>query len=113
MAEFLQLFILVPITGFIITLFLPKKKEGIISSIALSTIGIHLVGGLSFVLFWILNGSAVLDIKHATLYKTGNVEIFIDFFFDWNTVVFALIGSLLTLLVMVFSRYYMHRDAGF
>jgi len=113
MSEFLQLFILVPLLGFTISVFLPKKKERIISSIAFSTAGINLVGIFSFIFFWILNGSSVLDIKHATLYKTGDVEIFIDFFFDWTTAVFALIGSLLTLFVIIFSKYYMHRDGGF
>ncbi|HEU5292373.1 MAG TPA: proton-conducting transporter membrane subunit [Cyclobacteriaceae bacterium] len=113
MAEFLQSFIWVSLAGFTISLFLPRKNEGAISYISFSTVGIHLAGILSFIFLWILNGSSTLDIKHTTLYKTGNVEIFIDFLFDSTTAVFALIGSLLTLLVLVFSRYYMHRDGGF
>jgi NADH-quinone oxidoreductase subunit L len=74
---------------------------------------LHLVGLILFIVFWAIGENPILDIKHLVLFKAGEVEIFIDFYFDKVTAVFALIGSLLTLLVGIFSRYYLHREKGF
>lgn len=113
MSTLLQLFIWLPIIGFLFTLLIPRKKENVISGIAISTVAIHLAGILVFVVMWITNAFPTLDAKHLLLFKSGNIEIFINFYFDSVTAVFCLAGSLIALLVSIFSRYYMHREAGF
>ena len=113
MSELLQLFIWIPLVGFLISLFIPRKKESILSAIAISSVGIHLTGILILVMFWLMNNYPTLNIKHIVLFKTRNIEIFIDFYFDKITAVFAVVGSLLVFLVAVFSRYYLHREEGF
>lgn len=113
MEQFLQLFILVPLAGFFVSLFIPPKRESIISAIVLSTVVIHMIGVLVFTVFWLMNNHPVLDIKHQVLFKAQDFEIFIDFYFDKITAVFAFIGAVLTFLITIFSRYYMHRDEGF
>ena len=113
MEKLLQLYILVPLIAFIISLGIPRKKETLLSTIAIGSVGIHLLGVLAFIVFWIANSAGILDFKHLTLYQNHNIDIFIDFYFDKTTAVFALVGSALTLLVAIFSRYYMHRDEGF
>ncbi len=55
----------------------------------------------------------VLDLKHFVFFKENNIEIFLDFYFDWYTAIFALTGSLITFLVVIFSKYYLHRDEGY
>ncbi|MCE9538859.1 MAG: hypothetical protein K8R85_06535, partial [Bacteroidetes bacterium] len=113
MSQLLQLFIWIPFFGFIISMLIPRKKESVISSIAISTIGIHLIGILILVAIWLMNDSPTLDIKHIVLFETEDIEIFIDFFFDKITAVFTVVGSVLTFLITVFSRYYLHREEGF
>jgi NADH-quinone oxidoreductase subunit L len=113
MSQLLQLFIWLPISGFLFSLLIPRKKETVISGIAIATAGIHLAGILVFTAYWLLNGYPVLDIKHIVLFHSGDIEIFIDFYFDKVTAVFAIAGSLLAFVVMVFSRFYMHREEGF
>jgi NADH-quinone oxidoreductase subunit L len=113
MENLLQLFILVPFLAFIISLLLSPKKEIFISSLAIGTVGVHLLGVLVFIGLWATNGFPTLDIRHISLYKTDEIDIFINFYFDKITAIFALIGSILTLLVAIFSRFYMHRDEGF
>jgi formate hydrogenlyase subunit 3/multisubunit Na+/H+ antiporter MnhD subunit len=54
-----------------------------------------------------------LDVKHIVFFKTADIEIFIDFYFDKVTAVYALVGSAITFMVTIFSRYYLHRDEGF
>ncbi|MEO5603413.1 MAG: proton-conducting transporter membrane subunit [Cyclobacteriaceae bacterium] len=113
MSFFLQLFLWIPIIGFLFSLLIPRKKETIISGIAISTTAIHLGGILTFFVLWLLNASPILDAKHFLFFKSGNIEIFIDFYFDKVTAVFCMTGSLIAFLVTIFSRYYMHREGGF
>lgn len=113
MAQLLQLFLWIPLLGFLITLLIPRKKESIISGIAIFTSCIHLTGVLVLIVFWLIQNHPILDVKHVVLFKSGNIEIFIDFYFDRVTAVFCTVGSLIATLVSVFSRYYMHRDGGF
>jgi NADH-quinone oxidoreductase subunit L len=113
MEQLLQLFIIVPLLGFLVSLFFRNKDEKAISFVAIATMGIQFFGLIIFVLLWIRNGSPILNSKHFTFYKEGNIEIFIDLFFDKITAVFALVGSLITFMVAIFSRFYLHRDSGF
>jgi NADH-quinone oxidoreductase subunit L len=113
MEQLLQFFILLPIVGFTISLFFRDRNENAIAGTAIITMGFQLVGLLLFIITWFSNGSNILDIKHFTFYKEGNVEIFIDLFFDKITAVFAFVGTLITFLVAIFSRFYLHRDSGF
>jgi NADH:ubiquinone oxidoreductase subunit 5 (subunit L)/multisubunit Na+/H+ antiporter MnhA subunit len=113
MSEFLQLFIWLPLAGMIISLFIPKKRESLLSGLAISTTALHLAGILALITYWLANGYPVLDIKHAVLFRSGNIEIFIDFYFDKVTAMFCLVGSFVAFLVTIFSRYYMHREPGF
>lgn len=113
MEQILQLFIWLPLSAFLISLLLPKKKERIISILAIASIGLYLLGFIVFALYWIINNSPVLNAKHFVFFKKRDIEIFIDFYFDGLTLVYASVGVLLTLLVSIFSRYYMHREEGF
>lgn len=113
MVQLLQFFIWIPLIGFLFSFLLPRKKETLIFGVVISTIGLSLIGILSFLVFWIINKAPTLDIKHIVLFKADDIEIFIDFYFDQITAVFAMVGSLLIFLVSFFSRYYLHRDDGF
>lgn len=113
MSQILQFFIIIPLVGFLIGLFVPHKKENILSSITIGIVSIQLIGILSFIVWWLLNNYPTLNDKHLVLYQSIEFEFFTDFYFDKVTAVFALVGAILTFLVAVFSRYYLHREAGF
>lgn len=113
MSQLLQLFIWIPLFGFIISLMLPRKNERLISSVTIGTAGINLLGALSFVTYWFVNEHPVLDIKQFVFYQAHDIEIFLDFYFDKTTAVFVIVGAVLAFLVAVFSRFYIHRDGGF
>ena len=113
MEQALQLFILLPLVGFILSIFFSNRQEKIITIIAIGTIGIQLASLLTFTTLWIINGSDVLDYKHITFYKEESIEIFLEFYFDKITATFSLLGAFITLIVVIFSKYYLHRDSGF
>lgn len=109
----LQLFIWVPVLGFVATLLIPRKQEPLISGIAIAATGVQLGAVVAFITGWIREGMPVLDVKQLTLYQSPDFEFFIDFLFDKTTAVFALIGALITFLIAIFSRFYLHREEGF
>ena len=113
MSQLIQLFIWIPLVGFLLSLLIPGKKESAIAGIAMATTGIQILGLVVFISYWLLHNHAALDIKHFVFFKSEDIEIFIDFYFDKITAVFSLVGSLLTFLVAIFSKYYMHREEGF
>lgn len=113
MEYILQFFILIPLLGFIVSLFLKEKDETAVAGVSIVSVGIHFIGLLFFIGYWVIHDSPILNIRHLTFYKENNIEIFINFYFDKITAVFAIVGSSITFLVAVFSRYYLHRDSGF
>jgi len=113
MSQLLQLFIWVPLIGFLISTLLPKKKETNIAWVAIAISGIQLLGILIFIGYWLVNNFPILDIKHWVVFQSEDIEIFIDFYFDKTTAVFALVGAIIFFLVTLFSRFYLHREEGY
>ncbi|MDX2070822.1 MAG: proton-conducting transporter membrane subunit [Haliscomenobacter sp.] len=113
MSQMLQIFIFLPLLGFIAATLVPHKKEGVLAGIALAVLGIQSLGILSFISYWAYLGTPILDYKQWVLYKNPHFEFFTNYYFDQVSAVFAAMGAILTFLVVVFSKYYMHREQGF
>ena len=113
MQTLIQYFILLPLVGFIINIFLPRKNETLISKLSIYTVGIHLVGCVAFVGYWLLNNHPTIDFKDLIVFKSEGYEFFIDFCFDKITVVYMLVGSFLTFLVTIYCSFYLHREHGY
>jgi len=109
----LQLFILVPLLGFLAVLFIPKKDETLISWTAFTSVGIHMFGLQIFLVYWLYKGHPTINYKEIVLFTTNDYSFFIDFYFDKITAVYLFVGALLTFLVTIYSRYYMHREHGY
>jgi len=113
MNSILQFFILLPLLGFLVSLFIPGHKENFISKTAFGTVGLHMISFQIFLLYWLWNGHPTLNLKEITLFKTTGYEFFVDFYFDKITATYLFVGSLLTFLVTIYSRYYLHRETGY
>ncbi len=113
MTFLLQFFILLPILGFAISLIIPDKKEDLLSWGAFTTVGLHLLAATVFVVYWLLQGHETLNLKDIVIYQTTDYSFFIDFYFDKITMVYLMVGAILTFLVTIYSRYYMHREGGY
>jgi NADH-quinone oxidoreductase subunit L len=109
----LPLFVLIPMLGFLISLAVPGKQESTLSRIAYYAAGAQFFLLLGFSVLWILQGAPALNVKEVVLYRSTNYEFFIDFFFDRITAVYLLVGSMLTFMITIYSRYYMHREEGY
>jgi len=113
MTQTLELFILIPFLGFVLSLFIPAKKEGRISKIVFGTVGIHLAGFQVFLVYWLWHGYPTLNLKEFVLFKSLDYEFLIDFYFDKITATYLFVGSVLTFMVTIYSRYYLHRETGY
>ena len=113
MESLLQFFIIVPILGFAVSLLIPEKKENSISWAAFVTVGSHFAAAMVFMAYWFFVGRPTLNLKEIVLYNTVGYEFLVDFYFDKITATYLLVGSLLTFLVTVYSRYYLHRESGY
>ena len=113
MENILQLFVLLPLVGYLITLLIPRKNERALSIVSIFTVGLHMVGFLAFALYWLLTGQATLNFNFLELYQTEEFSFFLDFYFDQVSCAYMAVASILTFLVTIFSRYYLHRDPGF
>jgi NADH:ubiquinone oxidoreductase subunit 5 (subunit L)/multisubunit Na+/H+ antiporter MnhA subunit len=113
MESYIHYFLLIPLIGFFISLLLPSKNESLISWSVFITVGLQLHAALIFFGVWLWNGHPRINLKEVVILKTSHYEFFIDLYFDKATAVFLLVGALLTFLVTIYSRYYLHREAGY
>jgi NADH:ubiquinone oxidoreductase subunit 5 (subunit L)/multisubunit Na+/H+ antiporter MnhA subunit len=113
MNQFLQIFIGLPLLGFVISLLVPEKKESFISWLSFTTVFSQFVLALIFTGIWVYNGSEPLNLNEITLLKTETYEFFIDFYFDRISAVYLIIGAMLTAMITTYSRYYLHREKGY
>ncbi|MBU6342739.1 MAG: hypothetical protein KGS48_14690, partial [Bacteroidetes bacterium] len=113
MEQILQIFVLLPLLGYLISLLIPGKKEKWLSLASITTLAMHMGGFFAFALFWMVEGQPKLNYLFLELYQTEEFSFFIDFYFDRVTAAYMAVASVLTFLVAIFSRYYLHRDPGF
>lgn len=113
MTKFLDYFILIPFLGFLISLVVPRKKEDLLSWLSFSTVGVHFFVFQCFLVYWLWIGMPTIDLKDIVLFRSTGYEFYIDFMFDRVTAVYVFVGSFLTFLVTLYSRYYLHREEGY
>lgn len=114
MNQILQIFILIPLGGFILSLLIPQRNESKISYVAITTAAANLAGITIFIIYWLMHDHPILDVKQLLFYRSSQgFEIMLDFFFDTITAVYAFIGAFLMCCISIFSKYYLHRDEGF
>lgn len=109
----LPVFILVPALGFLVSLVIPRGAELALSRAAFLTAGAVVVWGAGYSLAWALRGFPVLTVKELVIYRSPGYEFFIDLYFDRITAAYLFMGAVLTFLITIYSRYYLHREQGF
>jgi NADH-quinone oxidoreductase subunit L len=109
----LNLLVIIPAAGFAASLIIPVNREKLIAGIAYCTIGLHVAVFFLFSGMWVINGFPIVDLKEWVIFRTTGYEFFIDFTFDKITATYAFVGSVLTFLVTVYSKTYLHREKGF
>lgn len=110
---FIHFFILLPFVSFLLSLFIPKKKENALSILAYTSVGLQLLVSIFFTYQWASHGFQEINLKEFSVYQNGTYDFYLDFYFDKLTMVYLLLGSSLTFLITIYSRYYLHREEGY
>lgn len=106
-------FILIPFLGLVLSLLVPERNEMLMSRIAFYTAGVSFISFIVFASWWLINGHPSINIKELAIYRTEAYEFVVDFYFDKITAVYLFIGAMLTFMITVYSRYYLHREKGY
>lgn len=109
----LPLLVLVPILGFIGSTLVPMRWERTIFYLAISTIVVELGLLLTWGYQWIAAGAQPVLSSPLSLYTTSNYNLSLIFYFDRLGAVFMGVTTITTILIFIFSKYYMHREQGF
>lgn len=113
MNSLIGILVLTPVSGFLISLLVPGKNERALSFVTFLFSGLHLLLSLIFVVLWMIGGIRPINVKEFIIYQGHDYEFFIDLYFDHITAVYLIVGGLLSFLISVYSRYYMHREEGY
>ncbi len=113
MEQLINLFILLPLVGFILSLVFPRRNENMLSWVSFTTVGIQLFAALIFIVVWMFYGGNVIDLKEFSIFQARGYDFYIDFYFDRITLTYLMIGAMLTFIITVYSRYYLHREEGY
>jgi NADH-quinone oxidoreductase subunit L len=109
----LHFFIWLPLAAFLLSILLPSRAENLISGTSFVTMGLHFILSQLFIVYWLFMGAEPITNKEFVLFKGPEYEFFLDFYFDRITATYLAVGSLLTFLVTIYSRYYLHREEGY
>lgn len=109
----LQIFILIPFVGFLLSLLIPENKESFLSWLAVTVIGLQLILSSCFTILWLIKGRVPVGFDSFSLYQTNGYSFFLSFYFDKISAIYLLVGGILVSLVTRFSRYYLHREPGY
>lgn len=110
---YMQFFLWLPLASYILSLIPSKNHEKTISWGTFTSVLLHLTLAVVFLAIWGFSGFENLSHREWVLYHTDGYMFYIDFFFDRTTATFLIMGSFLTSLVTVYSRYYLHRESGY
>lgn len=113
MSQFLLYFIVVPTIGLLISILPGKTSEKKLYFASLATLWVYFAGLIFATVYFFATGRPSLYTEILTYYEKGHSHLSFDLYFDWLTMVYAWVSVILSLLVVRFSRYYLHRDKGY
>ncbi|HMH70420.1 MAG TPA: proton-conducting transporter membrane subunit [Candidatus Saccharimonadales bacterium] len=111
--QLLTMLVLIPILGFVGCILAPRKWERTIFGVAITAILLELAAFLIFGYQWLSTGASPVFTSIGSLYASHSYTFNLDFYFDKIGAVFLGMAIIMTTLIFVFSKYYLHREQGF
>lgn len=113
MDELIKYLPFIPFVGLILAFLPENKNENLIFRITIVSILLHFLGILILVTEMARLNSHFITSHGWEIYTSGTSDFSIKFFLDRYGAVYSLISAVITLLVCMFSKYYIHREKGF
>lgn len=111
--QLLPTLLLIPALGFIGCILMSGKWERTIFSIAVTTILLEFFLFLMLGYQWLSTGTSSVLASIGSLYIGHSYTFNLDFYFDTLAAVFLGMAVVMTALIFIFSKYYLHREQGF
>lgn len=105
--------ILITAVTFVVSLLIDERKEFFLSRLVFSNVFANTILIISAFFVWAFSRFPSFNIYVFSLLENQNDVFSINFIWDVNTFVFLFTGNAITLLIVHFSRYYMHREDGY
>ncbi len=109
----LPVFVLWPLAGFLLSMFLNRKAERGLSFLSAFIVGMQALMVFVYCLLWLFDNHSTVFLEGPFIYQSTHYFFRLDFYFDKITATYAAVGAGLSFLVVVYSRYYMHREEGY
>lgn len=113
LSQLLIILLLIPMLGLVGCLLMPRKWERTIFSIATTAILLELATFFFFGYQWLAVGASSVSASLGSLYASPSYTFKLDFHFDVISAVFLGTAIIMSALIFVFSKYYLHREQGF
>lgn len=111
--QLLATLLVIPVLGFIGCIFMSQKWERAIFSIATAAILLELVVLAVLGYQWLSTGAAPVLLNLGSLFTSAHYTFSLNLYFDTVAIVFLGAAVIMTALIFIFSKYYLHREQGF
>ncbi|MBL7942793.1 MAG: hypothetical protein JNM00_08510, partial [Flavobacteriales bacterium] len=109
----LALQVLIPLFGSVGVQLVRDRNEKTLARIAVGSLVCYSIISFITCLLWIFNGGGQMGSTLFAIYTDELMQIDIELKFDIFAMVFSVLGGVIAFMVLIYSRYYMHRDQGF
>lgn len=113
MPSLLSFFTISPLVALLISLLLPRAREKEIAAIAIAGVTLNFLLYIVLFYMWGKSGFGAIAGQGFMLFSSAHYTFALDFYFDAISSVFYGVTCIMTIVIMMFSKYYMHRDQGY
>ena len=113
MSQLLPILLIAPLAALVIGFFYSNEQERPIFWTVTAGVAINYVTLLVLAVLWLQNGMGQVFYKGPVLYHSKETEFAINLFVDGYSLVYMLVATFLTGVILRFSKYYVHREKGY
>lgn len=109
----LILLLALPFVCFITLLFIPHKKESLISRTTFLFSLLQLICTQAFLIYWLIQGGPTLLSDKWLIMQSGGIEFFLSLAMDLYSAVFLFALTLISFLITTYAKVYLHKEEGY
>lgn len=111
MQGMIYILVLLPLCGFVFSLFIPKTNEELIAHLAFYSVAMELFLTLVLFVLWLISPTKEIALNQAlVVLQNGHDNFSLGFLFDKACAIFLLVGGVLSAMIVLYSRAYLHRE---
>ncbi|MFT4973483.1 MAG: NADH-quinone oxidoreductase subunit L, partial [Saprospiraceae bacterium] len=113
MNQLLPILLFAPLVTLLIGFCFSNKQERPIFWSAAIGVGINFISLIVITVLWFQDGMGEVFVKGPVLYHAKETEFAISLFMDGYSLTYMLVATFLTGVILIFSKYYIHREKGY